>query len=289
MALEQGESAATAMGQLGFFDATALAILRAGERSGMRDAIQTAAAHLTLRQAWLRQHALVLFILGNEMLSAVLTPLLLHMEILPWIRDHISPPATAEAMQAYQHDMAIAENLTLGMLGLTALLLVVGVVQALRLSRMQALPRLLLFFSDSAMSVGFRLAAAMLSAGVRIEQVAHELAGQAPGWSRGYWLAVHGQLQSAIEPAQALLQQGLYVDERSLLANHGNARQLAATLRVLADERQQRARRGRDLLLVGATMLTVTYIFMSLGIAIWIYMTYNNLLSAGLDAMGNGF
>jgi len=146
VALEQGESAATAMGQLGFFDATALAILRAGERSGMRDAIQTAAAHLTLRQAWLRQHALVLFILGNELLSAVLTPLLLHLEILPWIRDHISPPATAEALAAYQHDMAIAENLTLVMLGLTALMVLFGVVQALRLGRMQALPRVLLFF-----------------------------------------------------------------------------------------------------------------------------------------------
>jgi len=139
------------------------------------------------------------------------------------------------------------------------------------------------------MAVGFRLAAAMLSAGVRVEQVAQELAAQAPGWSRRYWAAVHAQLQRAIEPAQALLQTGLYTDERSLLANHGNARQLADTLRVLADDRQQRARRGRDLLLVGATVLTVTYIFMSLGIAIWIYMTYNNLLSAGLDALGNGF
>ena len=288
-ALEQGESVSTAMGQLGFFDPTALAILRAGERSGMRDAIASAAAHLTLKQAWLRQHALVIFILCNELLSAVATPWLLHQEILPWIRDHISPPAAADALQAYQHDMAVAENLTLGLMAFTIALLVLGAINVYRVSRLQAPTRMLMFFSDSAMAVGFRLAAAMLSAGVTIEQVATELATQSPGWSRRFWAAVQDQLQMAVEPAQALMQPGLYADERALLANHANARQLADTLRVLADDRQQKAKRGRDLLLLGATLLTVTFIFMSLGIAIWIYMTYNSMLSAGLDALGNGF
>jgi hypothetical protein len=278
-----------ALGELRFFDPTALAILRAGERSGMPDAIQSAADHLTLRQAWLRQHALVMFILFNELLSAALTPVLLHQEILPWIRSHITPPTAVDALQTYQRDMAIAEHMTLALMALTVLLLVLGCVNVYRVSRLQAPSRMLIFFSDSAMAVGFRLAAAMLQAGVTIEQAASHLAAQSPGWSRRFWAAVQAQLQMAMEPAQALMQPGLYADERALLANHANARQLADTFLVLSVDRQRKAQRGRDLLLLGATLFTVAYILMSLGIAIWIYMTYNNMLSAGLDALSNGF
>jgi type II secretory pathway component PulF len=289
LALEQGESVATAMGQLGFFDKTALAIFQAGERSGMTDAIHSAATHLSLKQAWLRQHALVIFILLNELVSAALAPIVLHQQVLPWIRQHITPPSAPDALQTYQADMAIADNLTIGLIVLTAFLICLGGLNLYRISRLQAPTRVLMFFSDSAMSVGFRLAAAMLKAGVTIEQAASDLATQSPGWSRRFWAAVHAQLQLATEPAQALLQLGLYPDESALLANHANARQLAETLTVLADDRQQKARRGRDLLLLGATVLTVVYILMCLGIAIWIYITYNSTLSAGLDALGNGF
>jgi hypothetical protein len=285
-ALDQGESVARAIDKLGFFDSTVLAILQAGERSGMKDAIGSAAAHLTIRQAWLRQHALVIFILANELLSAVAAPVVLHREILPWIREHISPPAAADALLIYQRDMAIAENLTLALMGLTLVLVCVGCFNMYRISRLQAPTRILLFFADGAMAVGFRLAAAMLRAGVTIEDVARDLAGQAPGWSRRFWAAVHSQLQLATEPAQALLQPGLYAEERSLLANHANARQLAETLMVLSADREQKTKRGRDLLLLGGTVLTVAYILMCLGIAIWIYMTYNSTLSAGLEALG---
>jgi type II secretory pathway component PulF len=288
-ALEQGESVATSIGRLGFFDPTALAILRAGERSGMQNAIQSAASHLGIRQAWIRQHALVLLVLFNELASAALTPVLVLQEILPWIREHISPPATPEALHTFQHDMALAENLTRGLLGLTMVLLLLGGINLYRVSRLRAPARLLLFFSDSAMAVGFKLAAAMLKAGVTIEQAAQELSTQSPGWSRRYWAAAHAQLQQATEPAQALLQAGLYTDERALLASHANARQLAGIFDVLSGDRQQKAKRGRDLLLLGGTVLTVAYILMSLGIAIWIYMTYNSMLSAGLDALGGGF
>lgn len=286
-ALEQGESVTHAIGKLGFFDSTVLAILQAGERSGMKDAIGSATAHLTIRQAWLRQHALVIFILGNELLSAAAAPVVLHQQILPWIREHITTPVAPDALLAYQRDMAIAENLTLGLIGVTLVLVVVGAVNFYRISRLQAPTRVLMFFADGAMAVGFRLAAAMLRAGVTIEQVARDLARQSPGWSRRFWAAVHTQLQQATEPAQALLQQGLYPEERSLLANHANARQLADTLLVLSNDREQKAKRGRDLLLLGGTLLTVAYIFMCLGIAIWIYMTYNSTLSAGLDALGS--
>jgi type II secretory pathway component PulF len=288
-ALEQGESVATALGQLGFFDKTALAIFHAGERSGMREAISSAATHLSLKQAWVRQHALVIFILLNELASAALAPVVLRQQVLPWIREHVTPPAAADALKTYQWDMAVADNLTIVLIALTALLLCLGFINIYRISRLQSTTRVLMFFSDSAMAVGFRLASAMLEAGVTIEQTAHDLATQAPGWSRRFWACVNQQLQLATEPAQALMQLGLYPDERALLANHANAKQLAETLAVLADDRQQKAKRGRDLLLLGATVLTVAYIFMCLGIAIWIYMTYNSTLSAGLDALGNGF
>jgi type II secretory pathway component PulF len=288
-ALEQGESVATAMDRLGFFDRTALAILRAGERSGMQDAIQSAATHLSIRQAWLRQHALVLFVLLNELLSAALTPVLVLQEILPWIRAHVSPPAGPTALQAFTQDMALAENLTRGLIALTVALLILGGINLYRVSRLRAPARTLIFFADGAMAVGFKLAGAMLRAGVTIEQAAHELRSQSPGWSSRYWAAVHAQLQQAIEPCQALLQLGLYNDERALLASHASAKQLAGIFEVLAADRQQKAKRGRDLLLLGGTALTVIYIFMSLGIAIWIYMTYNSMLAAGLDALGQGF
>jgi type II secretory pathway component PulF len=288
-ALEQGESVSCAIEKLGFFNSTVLAILHAGERSGMKDAINSATTHLTLKQAWLRQHALVIFILLNELLSAVFAPVVLYREILPWIREHSTPPTAADALLKYQSDMAIAENLTVGLIGLTVLLLIAGAINVYRISRLQATTRVLMFFSDGAMSVGFRLAAAMLKAGVTIEDVARDLAAQSPGWSRRFWASVHRQLQWAIEPAQALLQPGLYPDERSLLASHANARQLAEIMRVLSNDREQKAKRGRDLLLVSGTVLTITYIFMCMGIAIWVYMTYNSALSAGIDALSNGF
>jgi type II secretory pathway component PulF len=288
-ALEQGELVSVAIGQLGFFDSTVLAILKAGERSGMRNAISSAAAHLSVRQAWLRQHALVLFILANEMLSAVLAPVLLYTAILPWIRQHISEPTEPAALLQYQHDMAIAQSLTLGLIGLTVLLLVVGVVNVYRIRRLAGASGVLLFFADSAMAVGFKLAAAMLKAGVTIEAVARDLSTQAPGWSRQFWASVNVQLQLAVEPAQALLQPGIYVEERALLASHANARQLADTCQVLAGGREHRARRGRDLLLVLATAVTLAYIFMTLGVAVWVYLTYDSTLSAGLDALGREF
>ena len=289
VALAQGESVSHAIGQLGFFDSTVLAILRAGERSGMKEAINSATAHLTLKQAWLRQHALVIFILMNELLSAVFAPVVLYREILPWIREHSTPPTAAEALLKYQRDMAIAENLTLALIGLTVVLLIVGAINVYRISRQKSATRVLMFFSDGAMAVGFRLAAAMLKAGVTIEEVARDLATQSPGWSRRFWACVHRQLQLAAEPAQALMQQGLYPDECSLLASHANAKQLTEIMLVLSNDREQKAKRGRDLLLLGGTLLTIAYIFMCMGIAIWVYMTYNSSLSAGLDALGSGF
>ena len=289
VALAQGEPVAQAIKKMGFFDSTVLAILQAGERSGMKDAINSATAHLTLRQAWLRQHALVIFILMNELLSAAFAPVVLHQKILPWVREHSTPPTTAEALLTYQSDMHIAENLTLGLIGLTVVLLIVGAINVYRISQLKSSTRVLMFFSDGAMAVSFRLAAAMLKAGVTIEEVARDLASQSPGWSRRFWASVHRQLQLAAEPAQALMQQGLYPDERSLLANHANARQLSEIMLVLSGDREQKAKRGRDLLLLGATMLTIAYIFMCMGIAIWVYMTYNSSLSAGLDALGGGF
>lgn len=288
-ALEQGEPVAEAFGRLGFFDRTVLAILQAGERSGMREAIQTAASHLMVRQQWLRQNALVMFVLINELISAAFAPVVLYQEILPWIREHITPPNTPEAVLRYEHDMALAEHLTLGLIGLTLLVLIVGAINVYRISHLQSTTRVLMFFSDGAMGVGFKLASAMLKAGVTIEQVAQDLAQQAPGWSRRFWSMVDRQLQQSIEPAHAILQAGLYQEERSLLASHANARQLASIFSVLAEERERRAKRGRDILLIGGTMLTVAFIFLCLGVAIWIYMAYDNTLSAGLEALGNGF
>lgn len=288
-AIEQGEPVSSAIGRLGFFDSTVLAILRAGERSGMRDAVGSAAAHLTVRHAWLRQHALVIFILVNEMVSAAFTPVLLHQEILPWIREHTTPPSAPDALLKYQTDMALAGNLTLALMGLTIFLFLAAAVNIHRISRLAAPTPILVFFSDGAMAVGFRLAAAMLKAGVTIEAVASDLATQSPGWSRRYWAAVDRLLRLAVEPVQALRQPGIYAEEQALLGSHGNAKQLAETFLVLADGREHRAKRGRDLILVGGTMLTIAYILMSLGIAVWIYATYNNTLSAGLDALSQGF
>lgn len=288
-ALEQGETVSYAIGKLGFFDSTVLAILHAGERSGMKDAINSATAHLTIKQAWLRQNALVVFILLNELVSAALAPVVLYQEILPWIRENSTPPQAAEALTKYQRDLAIAENLTLGLIGLTVVLLLLGVINIYRISRLKSSTRILMFFSDGAMAVGFKLAAAMLRAGVTIEAVARDLATQSPGWSRRFWATVYRQLQTATEPTQALLQPGLYPEEQSLLASHANAKQLTEIMLVLSGDREQKAKRGRDLLLLVATVLTVTYIFMCMGIAIWVYMTYNSALSAGLDALGAGF
>lgn len=288
-ALEQGEPASLAMARLGFFDSTVLAILSASDRSGIRDAIRSAADHLQVRQAWLRQNGLVLFILFNELLSAVLAPVLLYVEILPWIKDNITAPTDPQALLAFNTDMAIAHNLTVGLMGLTVVLCVLGSIYTYRVKHLLVSTRFLLYFSDGAMAVGFKLAAAMLKAGVTIENVAQELASKAPGWSRQFWIRVNTQLQLAVEPSQALLQQGLHPDERSLLASHSNAHQLAETLLVLAADREMKAKRGRDMLLVGGTMFTIVYIMMSLGIAIWIYVTYNSSLAAGLEAMGNGF
>lgn len=288
-ALEQGEPVSIAMARLGFFDSTVLAILGACDRSGIREAISSAAAHLQVRQAWLRQNGLVIFILLNELTSAVLAPVLLYAEVLPWITNNIEAPTEAIARQAFDTDMAIAQNLTVGLMGLTLALIVLGSVYVYRVKRQLASTRFLLYFSDGAMAVGFKLAAAMLKAGVTIESVAQELARKAPGWSRQFWIRVNAQLQLAIEPSQAMLQHGLHPDERSLLASHSNARQLAETLQVLATDREMKAKRGRDLLLVGGTVFTIVYIMMSLSIAIWIYMTYNSSLSAGIDALTNGF
>lgn len=285
--LEQGETISQAISRLGFFDSTVLSILNAGERSGMSEAIRNAAHHLSIRQAWLRQHALVIFLLLNEMLSAMVAPVLLASEVLPWIRENIAEPTAPVALMAYRRDMQIAEYLTFGLIGLNLLLLVVGAWYVYCVRRESAPSRLLMFFSDGAMAVAFKLVSAMLQAGVTIESAARELALSGPGWARYYWSQVHAQLELAVEPGQALLQQGLYDEERALLASHANAQQLAQTLGSLSKTREFRAKRARDVLMVGATFLTMGYIFMTLSVAIWIYVTYDASLSSGLESLGS--
>jgi type II secretory pathway component PulF len=288
-ALEQGDAVSVAMGKLGFFDSTVLSILRAGERSGMGEAIRSAARHLSLKQAWFRQHALVIFLLANEMFSAVMAPVLLITEGLPWIRRHIAEPSAPAALLAYQRDILTAERLTYALIVLNVVLITMGAVYLLRLRRSAVPNRMLMFFSEGAMGVSFTQACAMLAAGVTIEAVARDLALQAPGLARYYWKRVHLQLEQAIEPALALLQPGLSEAERSLLASHANAQQLAKIFDALSQTREFRAKRARDILLLGATFLTVAYILMTLGVAVWIYMTYDATLSAGLEALGSGF
>jgi type II secretory pathway component PulF len=288
-ALEEGEPISVAMVRLGFFDSTVLAILGSCDRSSIREAISTAAMHLQVRQAWLRQNGLVIFILLNELFSAAMAPVLLYTEVLPWIEQNITAPSEPQALQTYNTDMAIAHNLTVGMMGMTLMLCILVAIYTYRVKHLLAPTRFMLYFSDGAMAVGFKLAAAMLKAGVTIENVAQELADKAPGWARQFWVRVNAQLQLSVEPAQAMLQKGLRLDESTLLASHSNAHQLAETLQVLATDREMKAKRGRDLLLLGGTMFTIVYIMLSLGIAIWIYMTYNSSLAAGIDAMSNGF
>lgn len=285
-ALDHGDTVATAMSRLGFFDSTSLAILRAGERSGMREAMAAAGAHLGVRHAWFRQHALVIAILLNELLSALFAPVILYRDVLPWIREHITPPSRPDLVQAFERDMATAEHLTLGLIGLTVLFLVLAAINLYRIRRLQAPTRVLMFFADGSMGVGFRLASAMLKAGVTIESVARDLARQAPGWAKHFWASVSRQLEQAVHPAQALLQPGLHLSERSLLASHANARQLAEILAVLAVDRELRAKRGRDLLLLVGGMLTVAYIFLCLGLAVWVYLTYDNTLTSALESFG---
>jgi hypothetical protein len=288
-ALEQGEPVSESLRSLGFFDNTVLAILHAGERSGMVGAIRSASEHLALRQAWFREHAVVLFLLTNELLSAAFAPVLLQTEILPWIRNSIAKPTDPIALLAYERDMAIAQGLTTGLVVLTVVLILLAVFSIHRLRHSTEPSRTLMFFSDSAMSVGFKLAAAMVRSGVTIEAAARELAVHAPGWAKNYWTAASQQLERAEEPAAALVQPGLYQEERALLANHANARQLTDILGVLALGRQHRAKRARDLLVLGATVFTVSYILMTMAVAGWIYLTYDATLAAGLDALGSGF
>lgn len=288
-ALEQGLGVASAFSALQFFDATIIAILQAGERSDMQAAIKAAVNHLEVKQAWFNQHSIVLFILFNELLSALCAPVVLYSEILPWIKDHITPPNSAEALLNYQSDMQTAEVLTLALITFTFIVVLIGCFNIYRISQFKSSPRLLKFFSDSAMGVGFGLAASMLKAGVTIERVAYSLGQQAPGWARSFWREISRDLERATEPALALQQTGLYGEERSLLLNHQNAVQLAEIFLVLAKDRERRAKRGKDLLLMGGTIVTVMFMFLCLGVAVWIYAAYDNTLSAGLEALGNGF
>ncbi len=285
--LEQGETISQAISRLGFFDNTVLSILHAGERSGMTQAIRNAAHHLAIRQTWVRQHSLVIFLLLNEMFSAMLAPILLVTQVLPWIRENIAEPTAPLALIAYRRDMLIAEYLTYGLNGLNVLVLIVGAWYVYHVRRESAPSRLLMYFSDGAMAVAFKLVSAMLQAGVTIEAAARDLAKSGPGWARFYWAQVSAQLELAVEPRAALLQQGIYDEERSMFASHANAHQLAQTLDALAKTREFRAKRARDVLMVGATFFTMVYIFMTLGVAIWIYVTYDASLSAGLESLGN--
>lgn len=294
---KQGRDFSDAIERIDIFDKSILSILKAGERTGMKKAIDAAIKYLVEVKNGYKQFMVSMIWIGIEFLMAASTPFSIQYYALPWIEQNSLNTKNLEDVAKFKADIETAYIIN-GIMMWGTVLLVVGGVLLFILYRTQPsirkslddfivkIPVVGKFIIDGSLSQSFAIASTMLAAKVSFFEVAESLAKMASSSVvRTYWSRVVKRLASTGSTGEALTADGiLNKDEVQLLRFHEDSKQLSESLELIAENRSDSAKKNRVLMIGGGFALMMVYIGISMGTALWIYSIYDSALNANMNS-----
>lgn len=292
----QGRDFSDAIERIDIFDKSILAILKAGERTGMKKAIDASIKYLTELKNGYKQFMTSMIWITIEFLMAASTPFSIQWYALPWIEKNSMNSKNPDDILKFKSDIELAYIIN-GIMMWGTVILVLGAIIGFLAYKTQPsvrnkidniivkLPIVGKFIVDGSLSQSFSIASTMLSARVSFFEVVESLGRMASSSVvRSYWKRVNQRLASTGSPGEAMTQDLiLNKDEAQLLRFHEDSNQLAESLELIAENRAESAKRNRVMMIAGGFTFMVVYIAISMGTALWIYGIYDSALTSNIN------
>lgn len=297
--LERGGSLADALDAVNLFDEHVIALVRAGEMTGMRQAIRAAIEHEEAKQGTWRQVMAGVSVLSLELSTALTIPWSLHEVGFPLIRDSLKNLTDAAKLQEFAGKLDLIQNLNMAWMvltyGLTVLLalwagafLVSRPIREKTWPLLRRFPFLGAYLRESAMSQSTKVSAVMLKTGIRLGETVQVMARTvAHGEVRDFWHEIAANLHNGHGAAQAFHHPLLSATETLAISAHQDAKQLGGILEAIAEERDyQRKRMGKAMMLASIAGM-ILYMAISMALALWAFQLYDSSASFNLESLQN--
>lgn len=294
---KQGRDFSDAIEKIDIFDKSVLSILKAGERTGMKKAIDAAIKYLVELKNGYKQFLASMIWICIEFFMAASTPFSIQYYALPWIEANSMNSKNAEDVAKFKADIATAYIVN-GIMMWGTVLLVVGGIIGFGFYKTQPafrnkvdnfivkIPIVGKFIVDGSLSQSFYIASTMLAARVSFFEVVESLSKMASSSVvRSYWQRVGKRLASTGSTGEAMTSDEiLNKDEAQLLRFHEDSSQLAESLELIGENRADSAKRNRVMMIGGGFAIMMIYIGISMGTALWIYSIYDSALNANMNS-----
>lgn len=301
LVLSSGRDFSDAFAQVRIFDAATVAILKAGEMTGMKEAIDDAIEHLVGKSKAIRDMGWGVFWIAIEFITALPVPFIVQAYVIPYVEKMGIQSNKPEEIARFHDAIQLAYQINGALMVVTAGIVVTAaggaaayfsnpVAKAWITRILSRTPYIGQFLKDGALAVTFSLAAKMIRARVPFLAVAKSLAASAfTPLARAFWDRLAQIVQQGRSVGEALSTSGeLRAMEGLLVEHHQDAGQLVEAFETLGQSRADSAKGARIKVILAGATVALLYIAMSLGVVYWVYTLFDLSITSGLEMMGDG-
>lgn len=294
--VSRGGSFTESLRAVDFFDETTLAIVDSGERTGqIRQSVETAIEHYKSWAAGMKAVIGIAGVVAFDFLSAFSTVIGVRWQLLPMLEesgfkseDQAKIDAFKEGIaQAYVVNDILFYAAIIAMLigGVGAVIMVAGDEEPKRWIRRQFLkvPYLKDALNHSALSTSMKVAASLLKGGVHFFRAISIIRrGTTNETVDRYWATVSRRVEGGAPVSRAMIESHILDGtERVSLSAHTNQKQLGEILARISERRAEKAQKSAKKFTYMSIGVTLVYIMLSVGVAMWVMKLQNSAMMAG--------
>jgi len=297
--MQRGGSLADALNAVGLFDEHVIALIRAGEQTGLRHGVRAAIQHEEAKREGWRQVLAAVSVLSLELSTALSIPWSMHFYAIGFISNSLKNTADKAKLGAFLHELDLITNANLAWMVLTyGLSLLLGCwalgfmafpgIKARSWRYLKHVPLLGAYLREASMSMSTKIAGVMLKTGIRLGETAAAMARTVNhGEVRELWQSVSDNLHNGHDAVQAFRHDLLTSSESLAISAHQDAQQLGEILGAVADEREYKRKQLARKMMVVSIGGMVAYMAISMALALWAYSLYDRGATFNLDALQN--
>jgi len=297
--LRQGRSFLDAFEAMDLYDASTLALIRAGEETGkLAHALRSALEHLERSSNTLKLMAAPAAVIALDLIVAVTTILGTRFGLIPYLRKQGVSGGTPEQVQDFEHALNMATWVNDAMLAVTAVAFIAifaavyvytGRDEQLRNKFdgwMLKLPLMRSLVLHSAISNTTAVMSSLLRGGVHFLP-ASKIAAKATKLYVvvDYWIHAHRSVGGGSEVRLAVAADPMSNNEKMILLAHKDFKQLADAYGIVAKQRDDQSRAAAKLF--GAALFTVGLLYSGLCVLVALFAAWVQNKGA-LGGLGGG-
>ncbi|WP_431798076.1 type II secretion system F family protein (plasmid) [Cupriavidus metallidurans] len=297
--IRRGGSLAEALDAVGLFDEHVIALIRAGEQTGLRQGVRAAIQHEEAKRTTWRQILSAVGVLSLELSTALSVPWSLHFYAVGFIRNSLNSTADKAKLASFISELDTITHVNLGWMILTYGLATVLSLWALGFMLLPGVrdrswpylrrfPLLGAYLRQASMANSTRIVSVMLTTGVRLGETVDAMARTVThGEVKGFWSAVASNLRNGHDSVRAFRHDLITGSESLAIAAHQSSKQLGEILGAIAEEREYRRKELAKALLVMSVGLMVFYMIVSMGLALWAFKLYDAGATFNIESLQN--